>query len=740
MPQLGRVDYGSLLSAYGARGQAQGIGIEQDYEAWKRKQEKNNVAVGALQAGTQVAGMVYKAISEADLEANKSRLSDATAQLQQAAAKALANNDWEESTDAEGNTSITLGKSYTDVYDSLKSTLTSSAKLGATKRWLENSFNDNANKISTSTIGAAYETFSKARDQAQVDNLNAATTTAVNMALAKIQGHNLTPDQQDVVLADTMSSLNSILDAQNWSPEQKEAYRQKMQGNFAVQYNTGMAKSLATTGGMDAVDKYIGGLGFDDTTKGAIRKFAEEQYAQDGQALANATYSALKTASDAGAPMGSTLQALIGQAPEFRQAGLEAAMGEKRDALMKEQFNGKFTAINTFAGAVALWKSIKYNEPGSKGYTGQYAGAQMEQEWELRQLQAAWGIDDNGGSTGESNPILDGIKSEFISGAINAQEAIKMAKARGIWDSDPTKATSFLQFVVGYDYPNLSASIKDINNYISEVAKKNSLSPERKQQLSALLNDTVRQAYLDNPKMSNADIVALESSIVNAVVGKGSSFMTELSTPGWFTSTDDSLGKFLKRLEDNPTLAAASAWTEASFDYGQPVAVKLNAFMAPHIQQLADRGRGLVVERLISSIPGIQASDVVQSFQSEGQYDITALPTYTVADKSGNTRTFSLGAPDGKLTLYETTGGKKVEVAAPAPAGSTAVPKMPDKAPAGTAPSPSLSTYNKKAWQASDTGMADQLQSLDGKTRVVWNPSTGQWEDLKTGNPVDVRK
>lgn len=381
----------------------------------------------------------------------------------------------------------------------------------------------------------------------------------------------------------------------------------------------------------------------------------------------------IKQASESGQPMGAAVKAYIEKnAPEGLKADLKTYVEQRRDAAMWEQFQAKANAPG--ADLMGLYQSIKNNEPGKKGYTGHYEEAQVEQTRELNYLAGILGLEKETGSAA-TDKWVDGTiaawKTKVEIGGASTQEAVKFLTGE-IFDLNPEKATSAIAYIMKRESPAYADTIRGMGTYIDRIAKDRKLNPTQKEQLEGILRDTLRQSFYDKPNMNAADFAKLQTELTNAVVGKGAEFMTELSKPGWFTSSDDGLGKFVKRMEENPTIANAAAYTEAQFDRNQPYRVVLNPFMADHIRQAQDRGRTLLAE-----YTGTDPGEIVASFQSEGEWDISAIPQYVMKSGDGKERTFVLTAPDGKLGFIETTGGKRVPLEAP---------KKPDKP---SAPPPS---------------------------------------------------
>jgi len=384
-------------------------------------------------------------------------------------------------------------------------------------------------------------------------------------------------------------------------------------------------------------------------------KYKNELTAQQGQADIY-----IKQAAEQGVPMGAAVEKYIEQAKPGLRADLKAYAEKQRDAAMWEQFQQKANAPG--ADLMELYHQIKGNAPGKSGYTGHYDGAQVEQTRELNYLAGILGLEKESGSAAASKWAEGQIaawKTKVETGGASVQEAVKFLTG-DIFDVEPEKCTSAIAYIMKRESPAYASTIAGLNSYVAQIAKDKKLNATQKEQLEGVLRHTLRQSFYDKPNMNAADFANLQTTLTNAVVVAGSKFMTELATPGWFKSTDDGLGKFMQRLEENPTLANAFAFTEAQFDRKEPYRTVLNPFVADKVNQLRDRGRTMLAE-----VTGTDAGEIVMGYQSEGPWDISALPEYSMKGKDGKVRTFILTAPDGKLGFIETTGGKRVPVEPP---------------------------------------------------------------------------
>lgn len=665
MPVLGTVDYSPIISSLNARGRAGQANISERYEDLKRSEQTRQAVAGTIDGAFKLAGTVVGLIEQADLEKNKTKVVDFQVEAAAKIDNAIAQGQWE--MDEEGNYRLT--GDFADWYKQQRDSIAGSAKTTKVRRWMQDQVDSTYENLSTQATGMLVRRQAAEYTSALEDTIGNLTTIALDTG-------DFSPIEE------------AINGSKVWTDIYKGQRLEKAKSDFTVGMMTKQGtRTIESTGDLkqayDAIDQYQGDT-ITDEQRGSARQAVELEYKRRLNGYQAEMDTAIKALSDSGSPMGAGVKIAIDQAPEGMRADLQAYAEQRRDAAMWEQFQAKANAPG--ADLMGLYHSIKNNEPGKKGYTGHYDEAQVEQTRELNYLAGKLGLEKETGSAA-TDKWVDGTiaawKTKVEIGGASTQEAVKFLTGE-IFDLNPEKATSAIAYIMKCESPAYADTIQGMGAYIDRIAKDRKLNPTQKEQLEGILRDTLRQSFYDKPNMNSADFAKLQTDLTNAVVGKGAEFMTELSKPGWFTSSDDGLGKFVKRMEENPTIANAAAYTEAQFDRNQPYRVVLNPFMADHIRQAQDRGRTLLAE-----YTGADPGEIVASFQSEGEWDISALPQYSMKGADGKERTFTLTAPDGKLGFIETTGGKRVPLEAPKK------PDKPSSPPSGVMQSTDLTSIPK---------------------------------------------
>lgn len=642
MPVLGTVDYSPIISSLNARGRAGQANISERYEDLKQQEKTRQAVAGTIDGAFKLAGTVVGLIEQADLEKNKSKVVDFQVEAAKRIDNAIATGQWEY--DENGNLQIT--SDFADWYKQQRDSLAGEAKTTKVRRWMQDQVDGTYENLSTQATGMLV------RRQAQETNAALEDTIANEMTIALDTG-DFSPIE---------ASINSN---PFWTDTFKAQRLQQAKDTYSVGLMTKQGTGIIESTGdlklaYDAIDQYQGDT-ITDAQRGAAKQAVEVEYKRRLNGYQAEADTAIKALSDQGAPMGTTTKELVAKAPEGMRADLQKYVDERRDAAMWEQFQQKANAPG--ADLVGLYHQIKGNEPGKSGYTGHYDGAQVEQTRELNYLAGILGLEKESGSAAASKWAEGQIaawKTKVETGGASVQEAVKFLTG-DIFDVEPEKCTSAIAYIMKRESPAYASTIAGLSSYVAQIAKDKKLNATQKEQLEGVLRDTLRQSFYDKPNMNAADYAQLQTTLTNAVVGAGSKFMTELATPGWFKSTDDGLGKFAQRLEENPTLANAFAYTEAQFDRSQPYRVVLNPFVADKVNQLRDRGR-----TLLSELTGVDVGAIAAGYQSEGAWDISAMPEYSIKGKDGKVRTFIISAPDGKLGFIETTGGKREPLKIPA--------------------------------------------------------------------------
>lgn len=647
MPTLGTVDYSSVANAIRGRGAAGQANFSEDFADLQKKEQQRQNVVGAIQGVIEVAGNVYGLLEQSKMEVGKQKLLKKNAETQQMIQEARLNGQIGIEQAEDGTYSLKVDDALKQAFEAQKAGLEDDKTF--------NGFGRVKQQLATSLTQMQETALTQAKEDITRQGIadgEAAYQQNLRTAL------DLSVNAEDVTgLYDTIHS-NGML-----TPAAKEADWTKAQKAYGLGLAEKKAAGDAIKNGLSAGLASIDQTEFSPEEKGTLQAAVYQADKSQTNYERDTGDKVITSAMEQSLPMGKVVEDYIGTLPEGRRQGVREYLDQKRDGVMWERFQKELNQPG--ANPQALYDRIKFNEPGGKAYDGHYKSAQVEQTRELNYLASILGIkeEDKKASTAEldkwAEDMIAGIKTKVTTQGMPIEDAVRIltSKEEGIYDANPTKANSAIAEIIKYKSPEYSEAYSGMARYASDIGKKYKMTPDQINTLESVLRDSVTAMFQDKPTLSSTDYAKAQNDLVVAMVGKGATLMTSLAKPGFFTDTNDGLGKYLYELESNPAISNALAYTSATFDRNNPKTATINPYARAKAEQLQGAGEEMIAKHL-----GITRDDVVTAFQREGDSDVSILPQFIARDSSGKERTFILSAPEKKLGLYEIVNGKKINV------------------------------------------------------------------------------
>lgn len=412
--QIPRVDF----SVYNM---ARQTNYDIEFAKLREEERRNQRTAGLVQSAFELAGVVGNVLKEADLEKNKAAVAGAEAKIQEAAMQAIANNDFTEISDENGQTRIELGQSYKETIAQLKADLPQSAFLPSTKKWIDSTLSAADNQARLGALNFAYTQFAKQRDAAAQENLGLAVKGAASLAAQGYLENEASDDVPDgsgftktqrseVRISEAFDEIRKTVDSQAWrSPDDKARLIKAAYRQASVEFSSIIAKEKATSGGLAAATDWLDTeTGWTGAERATILAAAADEDRLQGAAVVDRVNTAFDAAIEEGKSPVLVRTATLSSIPAARRGAAAAEFDKRQADWAHNQTMKTLSQVNTLDELLALRNVVQKNADGR--YYGEKGSKTWDQQQQdLREIDSK--INFFGGGTGSDKAEQDAAES-----------------------------------------------------------------------------------------------------------------------------------------------------------------------------------------------------------------------------------------------------------------------------------------------------------------------------------------
>ncbi|MBU1081614.1 MAG: hypothetical protein KKB59_14115 [Spirochaetes bacterium] len=615
MPILPTVDYSPQANAIRGLGAAGQANFSEEFERIKAKEETRQEVYGTIVGAFEVASSVYGILEQSKMEKGKQDAIRFQSDYRTAVQESILNGS-SAVIEEDGRQILKLDPSLQTLYDSETERISKEyGGFGRVQNWLKTQATQSQAESSAWANNVLLDQGMKEAQDAFNQNVDMAMKSSIG-------SEDITP------VYDVIQSTSLL------TPKGKEALFSKAQRSYGIGVAENRAIASTREGGLSAGLADIDATSFSEDEKASLRASVANTVKAETAAASDAAVQAYDEAKKGERFVADTaIKDIAKQYPEWMRPAVESQL---RTMQSTENWEREIKRYDT----VGRWNmgDIEAQIADVRSKDNQYFRGDEETRKKVLDLLQTRMAAAESGSSGASDKFgenyVSGVMAKFYKKEINHPEAVRLLT--GVMDIAPNKAGPAIEEVVKYESPEYASAFKDVTTFITGLK----LAPEERALLTSVVRDSLYQTMIDNPNMKNTDFVQAGKQLVNVVAGKGMDLLRKnLIIPGWFASTDDQLGSLQKTLDASPELSAALVYTDQQGNIG------MNTYTRASIAQLHDRQRAIVSEAL-----RVPIESVVQTYESEGPWDITAQARFSV---KGSEKPFYFKAPEGKLELWQ---------------------------------------------------------------------------------------